>query len=134
MNSDALGTKPSRSEDAASRSAANDWVTTFLRLVTALFLGLPVGGLLFALAGVVRAFYEADPITRMPWSLAFRTLAAWIGFVFLGGFAWSPDDGYRSLHGWYAAGVILSFVLLMKPWQRRRSARTRSRKRASGIR
>ena len=100
-------------------SERNDWVSVFLRTVLAFFLGLPLGGLLFALTSLALAVYQSDPITRTPWALTFRTFLAWLSFVFLGGFAWTPEEGYRSLHAWYAAGVVLGFVLLMKPWRRR---------------
>jgi hypothetical protein len=97
----------------------NDWLSIFFKTVLSLFLGLPLGGLLFALTSLGLAVYQSDPITQTPWALTFRTVLAWFSFVFLGGFAWTPEDGYRSLHAWYAAGVVLGFVLLMKPWRRR---------------
>lgn len=100
----------------------NDWPSIFLRTVLSIFLGLPVGGVLFALTSLGLAVYQSDPITQTPWVLAFRTLLACLSFVFLGGFAWTPEEGYRSLHAWYAAGVMMAFVLLMKPWRRRGEA------------
>lgn len=97
----------------------NDWPTIFLKAIYSLFLGLPFGGLLFALTNLGFAYYQSDPITQTPWALTFRTLTDWISFVFLGGFVWTPEEGYHSLHGWYAAGVVLAFVLMVKPWRRR---------------
>ena len=95
-----------------------DWPGLFLRAVLSLFLGLPLGGVLFALTGLGVAVANGDPILQHPWLLAFRTLAAAVSYVFLGGFAWTPEGGYASLHGWYAAGVVLAFVLMSRPWRR----------------
>ena len=111
----------------------DDWASIFLKGVLSLFMGLPLGGLLFALTNLGLAFYRSDPLTRAPWSLALRTLADWTSFVFLGGFAWTPAEGYHSLHGWYAAGVVLGFVLLVKPW-RRRGGRPRAKRPSPGAR
>lgn len=105
------------------RTTPDDWGTVFLRFIMSLFTGLPVGGLLIAIWTVALAVYTADPITQAPWSLALRTFLVWVRFIVFGGFAWTPEGGYDSLHGWYAAGVVLSFVLLMKPWRRRRRSR-----------
>ncbi|GJE04553.1 MULTISPECIES: hypothetical protein [Methylobacterium] len=96
----------------------DDWATLFLRAVVSLFVGLPVGGILYALAWVAMAYASGDPATEHPWALAFRALGTAIGYVFMGGFAWSAEEGYRSLHGYYAAGVILSFVVMSRPWRR----------------
>ncbi|MGX7705917.1 hypothetical protein [Methylobacterium sp. Gmos1] len=95
-----------------------DWPGLFLRAVLSLFLGLPLGGLLFALTGLGLALFNGDPLVQQPWLLAFRTLAAAVSYVFLGGFAWTPEGGYESMHAWYAAGVVLAFVLMSRPWRR----------------
>ncbi len=108
---------------ASGRSTLDDWVTVFLRFVLSLFVGLPLGGLLFALWTISLDFYSAGPITQAPWSLALKTLVEWVSFIVFGGFSWTPENGYHSLHGWYAAGVVLSFVVLMKPWRRTRRSR-----------
>jgi hypothetical protein len=104
--------------DAPAPARRRDWPALFLRAVLSLFLGLPLGGVLFALTGLGLAVYGSDPILQHPWLLAFRTLAAAVSYVFLGGFAWTPDGGYASLHAWYAAGVVLAFWLLGRPWRR----------------
>jgi len=101
----------------------NDWASVFLRVVVSLILGLPVGGLLFAATGLGLAAYSGDPILQHPLALALRTGLAAIAYTVLGGFAWTPETGYHSLHGWYAAGVTLAFVLLSKPWRRGRGQR-----------
>ena len=95
-----------------------DWPGLFLRAVLSLFLGLPLGGLLFALTGLGLAIVTDDPLLQHPWLLTFRTLAAAVSYAFLGGFAWTPEGGYESLHAWYAAGVVLAFLLLSRPWRR----------------
>lgn len=95
-----------------------DWPGLFLRAVLSLFLGLPLGGVLFALTGLGIAVANGDPILQHPWLLTFRTLAAAVSYVFLGGFAWTPEGGYESMHAWYAAGVVLAFVLMSRPWRR----------------
>ncbi|SFU60594.1 hypothetical protein SAMN02799631_01416 [Methylobacterium sp. 174MFSha1.1] len=95
-----------------------DWPGLFLRAVLSLFLGLPLGGLLFALTGLGLAAFNDDPLLQHPWLLAFRALAAAVSYVFLGGFAWTPEGGYESMHAWYAAGVVLAFVLMSRPWRR----------------
>lgn len=86
--------------------------------MASLLLGLPVGGLLYALGLVARDWYVQDPILQHPWLLAFRSLGTAFGYVFMGGFAWSPETGYQSLHAWYAAGVLLVFGLLSLPHRR----------------
>lgn len=93
----------------------NDWASVFLRLVVSLFLGLPLGGVLFAATGLALAVHAGDPILHEPVALALRTALAALAFTVLGGFAWTPETGYHSLHAWYAAGVVLAFVLLSKP-------------------
>ncbi|ACL56349.1 hypothetical protein [Methylobacterium nodulans] len=108
--------------EASASLTRRDWPTLFLRAVLSLFLGLPLGGVLYALGGVATAWYAQDPILQHPWILTFRSLGTVVGYVFLGGFAWSPEAGYESLHGWYAAGVLLAFVLLSRPWRRRPAA------------
>ena len=98
----------------------NDWASVFLRLVVSLLLGLPIGGVLFAMTGLGLALYTGDPILQQPIALALRTVSAMFAFTVLGGFAWTLEAGYHSLHGWYAAGVLLAFVFLSKPWRRPR--------------
>ena len=98
----------------------NDWASVFLRLVVSLLLGLPIGGVLFAMTGLGFALYTGDPILQQPIALALRTISAMFAFTVLGGFAWTLETGYHSLHGWYAAGVLLAFVFLSKPWRRPR--------------
>jgi hypothetical protein len=98
----------------------NDWASVFLRLVVSLLLGLPIGGVLFAMTGLGLALYTGDPILQQPIALALRTISAMFAFTVLGGFAWTLETGYHSLHGWYAAGVLLAFVFLSKPWRRPR--------------
>ena len=98
----------------------NDWASVFLRLVVSLLLGLPIGGVLFAMTGLGLALYTGDPILQQPIVLALRTVSAMFAFTVLGGFAWTLETGYHSLHGWYAAGVLLAFVFLSKPWRRPR--------------
>jgi len=100
-------------------SPKSTWLSVFLNIIYSFFIGLPLGGLLFASTGLVLTLHQSDPIIYTPWVLVFRTILAWVAFVFLGGFAWTPEEGYRSLHAWYGAGVFLSFVLLMRPWRRR---------------
>ena len=107
--------KPVVSKPARTR---RDWPGLFLRAVLSLFLGLPLGGVLFALTGLGIALVNDDPLLQHPWLLAFRTLGAAVTYVFLGGFAWTPEGGYESLHAWYAAGVVLAFLLLSRPWRR----------------
>ncbi|MFE1597782.1 hypothetical protein [Methylobacterium sp. ID0610] len=104
--------------EASASPIRRDWPTLFLRAVVSLFLGLPIGGVLYALGGVATAWYAQDPILQHPWLLTFRSLGAAVSYVFLGGFAWSPETGYESLHAWYAAGVLLAFLLLSRPWRR----------------
>ncbi|WP_245442822.1 hypothetical protein [Methylobacterium terrae] len=116
--------EPARSEPAGRKPASKpvrarrDWPGLFLRAVLSLFLGLPLGGVLFALTGLGMAIAGDDPLLQHPWLVAFRTLAAAVSYVFLGGFAWTPEGGYESLHAWYAAGVVLAFLLLSRPWRR----------------
>jgi hypothetical protein len=109
---------PPVTDAPAPARARRDWPGLFLRAVLSLFLGLPLGGLLFALTGLGIAVVNGDPILQHPWLLAFRSLAAAVSYVFLGGFAWTPEGGYESMHAWYAAGVVLAFVLMSRPWRR----------------
>ncbi|WP_336489185.1 hypothetical protein [Methylobacterium nigriterrae] len=101
----------------------NDWASVFHRVVVSLILGLPFGGLLFAATGLVLAIWSGDPILQHPLALALRTALAAVAYTLLGGFAWTPETGYHSLHAWYAAGIVLTFVLLSKPWRRGADAR-----------
>ncbi len=103
---------------APATARRRDWPGLFLRAVLSLFLGLPLGGALFALTGLGIAVVNDDPILQHPWLLAFRTLSAAVSYVFLGGFAWTQEGGYVSLHGWYGAGVVLAFALMSRPWRR----------------
>ncbi|GJD48065.1 hypothetical protein OPKNFCMD_0781 [Methylobacterium crusticola] len=102
----------------ARRTGSRDWPSVFLRAVLSLFVGLPVGGVLYGLGHLAVAIYRQDPVLQHPWALGFGLVADAVSYVFLGGFAWSPEAGYRSLHGYYAAGVALSFVILGRPWRR----------------